>query len=202
MRPCEVPSLVLRVFCFPRCVSFCAWLLIEENGFYRLRISPQTSKRSTALGRSPPIASQKMPKKASAFAASVRGAEVLQNWRPGRWSTRSLRTEAACHCVPVLLIKMLTLAPCRPRLGCLSPRPSRASVSEDASSLVGIKWPAPLSCAAAKGQGCFRVDKELAKGASAARPGTSRKGACGGALDSKKSDNLRPGSFPCPLPTS
>ena len=127
---------------------------------------------------------------------------MLQNWRPGRWSTRSLRTEAACHCVPVLLIKMLTLEPCRPRLGCLSPRPGRASVSEDASSLVGIKWPAPLSCAAAKGQGCFWVDKELAKGASAARPGTSRKGACGGALDSKKSDNLRPGSFPCPLPTS
>ena len=120
---------------------------------------------------------------------------MLENWRPGRWSTRSLRTEAACHCVPVLLIKMLTLAPCRPRPGCLSPRPSRASVSEDASSLVGIKWPAPLSCAAAKGRGCFWVDKELAKGARAARPGTSRKGACGGALDSKESDNLRPGSL-------
>jgi len=119
-------------------------------------------------------------------------AEVLENWRPGRWSTRSLRTEAACHCVPVLLIKMLTLEPCRPRLGCLSPRPSRASVSEDASSL---KSPDPWSCAAAKGQGCFRVDKELAKGARAARPGTSHKGACGGALDSKESDNLRPGSL-------
>ena len=129
-------------------------------------------------------------------------AEVLENWRPGRWSTRSLRTEAACHCVPVLINKMRTFAPCRPHLGCLgSPRPS-ASVSEDASSLVGIKSPDPWSCAAAKGRGCFRVDKELAKGARAARPGTSRKGTCGGALDSKKSDNLRPGSFPCPLPTS
>ena len=168
----------------------------------RPRISPQTSKRSTALGRSPPIASQKMPKKLARLLFQCEAAEVLQNWRPGRWSTRSLRTEAACHCVLVILNKMRTFAPCRPHLGCLgSPRPS-ASVSEDASSLVGIKWPAPLSCAAAKGRGCFRVDKELAKGASAARPGTSRKGACGGALDSKKSDNLRPGSFPCPLPTS
>ncbi len=97
--------------------------------------------------------------------------------------------------MPVLINKMRTFAPCRPHLGCLgSPRPS-ASVSEDASSLVGIKWPAPLSCAAAKGRGCFRVDKELAKGARAARPGTSHKGACGGALDSKESDNLRPGSL-------
>ena len=144
---------------------------------------------------------KKCQKKRTSFAVSVQSPEE-QNWRSGRWSTRSLRTEAACHCVPVLINKMLTLAPCRPHLGCLgSPRPS-ASVSEDGSSLVGIKWPAPLSCAAAKGRGCFRADKELAKGASAARPGTSRKGACGGALGSKKSDNLRPGSFPCPLPTS
>ena len=117
---------------------------------------------------------------------------MLENWRPGRWSTRSLRTEAACHCVPVLINKMRTFAPCRPRLGC-RPRPC-ASVFEDASSL-GIKWPDPWSCAAAKGRGCFWVDKELAKGARAARPGTSRKGACGGALDSKESDNLRPGSL-------
>ena len=167
-----------------------------------LRISPQTSKRSTALGRSPPIASQKMPKKLARLLFQCEAAEVLQNWRPGRWSTRSLRTEAACHCVPVLINKMRTFAPCRPRLGCLSPRPSRASVSEDASSASIKEWPDPWSCAAAKGRGCFWVDKELAKGASAARPGTSRKGACGGALDSKKSDNLRPGSFPCPLPTS
>ena len=94
--------------------------------------------------------------------------------------------------MPVLINKMRTFAPCRPRLGCLSPRPSRASVSEDASSL---KSPDPWSCAAAKGRGCFWVDKELAKGARAARPGTSHKGACGGALDSKESDNLRPGSL-------
>ena len=119
----------------------------------RPRISPQTSKRSTALGRSPPIASQKMPKKLARLLFQCEAAEVLENWRPGRWSTRSLRTEAACHCVPVLINKMRTFAPYRPRLGCLSPRPSRASVSEDASSASIKEWPDPLSCAAAKGRG-------------------------------------------------